>query len=451
MTAPEVTLVEALAANDERGAELALECLMSSDALSGLVRLLVALRGARGDGVSTALRAEWIALARELALRKDRDFDAKIGALEARESARSPALAEVLAHPDDDAPRRAYAAVLTQRTDPRGEFIDVQCELARGVDDASRKKALEDREAALRKGHEGEWLRWLRGALGVEFSCDFHRGFAESVYVSAEAFPEVAEALFALAPVQKLTCWDVTAKAIPRLAAVAQLGRVRALDLSFNHRDARARHLGAKGARALFKSPHLGALRRLNLLEQRIGDDGALALARGQSLGALTDLNLSGNELTAAGAASLASCARLSALRTLDLVDNAIGDEGAAALASSPHLRALSELHLVSNGISARGAVALASSSAFGALETLSLGGNLLGDEGVIALAQSSALARLRSLQLWGVGVGPEGARALAESAALPSLCEVNLYGNPIGEPAAEALRARFRGIILAQ
>ena len=45
-------------------------------------------------------------------------------------------LDEVLGHPDDDVPRRVYADWLSERGDPRGELIAVQCELSvRGAHD----------------------------------------------------------------------------------------------------------------------------------------------------------------------------------------------------------------------------------------------------------------------------------------------------------------------------
>jgi uncharacterized protein (TIGR02996 family) len=40
-------------------------------------------------------------------------------------------LDDIIAAPDDDAPRLVYADWLLAREDPRGELITVQCELAR--------------------------------------------------------------------------------------------------------------------------------------------------------------------------------------------------------------------------------------------------------------------------------------------------------------------------------
>src|SRR2546422_761256 len=43
----------------------------------------------------------------------------------------APFLRAICAHPDDDGPRLVYADWLDERGDPRGEFIRVQCGLAK--------------------------------------------------------------------------------------------------------------------------------------------------------------------------------------------------------------------------------------------------------------------------------------------------------------------------------
>jgi uncharacterized protein (TIGR02996 family) len=52
-------------------------------------------------------------------------------------------LQAILAAPDDDTPRLVYADWLDERGDPRGEFIRLQCELAKlAVADGRRPKRL---------------------------------------------------------------------------------------------------------------------------------------------------------------------------------------------------------------------------------------------------------------------------------------------------------------------
>src|SRR4051794_4488118 len=76
-------------------------------------------------------------------------------------------LEAIRAEPDADVHRMAYADWLSERDDPRGEFIRVQCELARmGPDDPCRAP-LAERETELLRLHEVDWtdrafVRWLK-------------------------------------------------------------------------------------------------------------------------------------------------------------------------------------------------------------------------------------------------------------------------------------------------
>jgi uncharacterized protein (TIGR02996 family) len=69
--------------------------------------------------------------------------------------------------PDDDTPRLVFADWLSERGNVRGEFIRVQCELARMAEDDPGRPALAEREKELLAAHQREWLDlafvdWLR-------------------------------------------------------------------------------------------------------------------------------------------------------------------------------------------------------------------------------------------------------------------------------------------------
>src|SRR6516165_5845774 len=74
-------------------------------------------------------------------------------------------LHDILAHPDDDAPRLIYADWLEEHNNPRGEFIRVQCALARLDDEDPRRWPLEQREGELLQQYEQQWLTPLRELL----------------------------------------------------------------------------------------------------------------------------------------------------------------------------------------------------------------------------------------------------------------------------------------------
>jgi uncharacterized protein (TIGR02996 family) len=67
-------------------------------------------------------------------------------------------LRAIIGDPDDDTARLIYADWLDERGDPRGEFIRVQCQLARLPQADSRVEGLHARERALLKDHQQEWL-----------------------------------------------------------------------------------------------------------------------------------------------------------------------------------------------------------------------------------------------------------------------------------------------------
>src|SRR5690348_15259175 len=70
--------------------------------------------------------------------------------------------ADIIAHPDDDAPRLILADWLEdhgdEHTAARAEFIRLQIELAGLGEDDPRRAALERRGKGLLAGHEKAWL-----------------------------------------------------------------------------------------------------------------------------------------------------------------------------------------------------------------------------------------------------------------------------------------------------
>src|SRR6516162_6088198 len=100
-------------------------------------------------------------------------------------------LHEILAHPDDDAPRLIYADWLDEHNDPRGEFIRIQCALAQLSDEDPHRWPLEQREQELLREHEAKWLPKDMG----QAQCIFRRGFVEEIELFAQDFLTVAERL----------------------------------------------------------------------------------------------------------------------------------------------------------------------------------------------------------------------------------------------------------------
>src|SRR4051812_12937455 len=95
-------------------------------------------------------------------------------------------LQDILENREDDTPRRGYADWLIDQGDEvnaaRGEFIHLQCELAK-LPPGPRPAPLVRRERELLETHGREWGS-LFGRLGC--TCwEYRRGFVEGVGVAA--------------------------------------------------------------------------------------------------------------------------------------------------------------------------------------------------------------------------------------------------------------------------
>jgi uncharacterized protein (TIGR02996 family) len=260
-------------------------------------------------------------------------------------------LQDILAHPDDDAPRLIYADWLEERGDAgsvaRAEFIRVQCSLASGQIPQERRGELLRREKQILNDWDAVWVRPIRRIVE---NWEFHRGFIHYVGMAADKFQSHASRLFRRVPVQHLRLWPrmyhrsfpvVESLNIAELADNRFLNRLLSLDLSENHLE--SRHV-----RALVVSEHLTHLTELSLAFNRIGDGGIRALAASPLMGRLERLDLCGNDIGAAGLRALAQALeRLdrsqigSRLKRLDLFYHDLSTAAQRVIAESKLLRCL--------------------------------------------------------------------------------------------------------------
>jgi uncharacterized protein (TIGR02996 family) len=140
---------------------------------------------------------------------------------------------EVLAHPHSDDPRRVYADWLSERGDPRGEFIAVQCELARAFD-----PELAERERQLLAEYGPRWVEELgmrkpeRSVPGESLPVVFHRGFPAQICVGID---ELASVHFDQMPLRHLVVSGLRDENITKLVDMPAIAGITALGL----RDAR--------------------------------------------------------------------------------------------------------------------------------------------------------------------------------------------------------------------
>ena len=358
----------------------------------------------------------------------------------------------VCASPDDDAPRLVFADWLDERDDPRGEFIRIQCALAKMPATDPARTLLLDREAVLIARYHAPWSEPLRGIAGWT---EFRRGFVDTVNMETRKFLSRGEELFKLAPVRHVRFLDVGGN-LPRLVASPLLSRITSLTMY-------AQHLGDDLAPALVDSPHLTGLRHLNVGRNRIGDRGVQRIARYNRFTDLRSIDLSDNAIRDTGMRAVAESSRLANLDTIDLRRNELTRSGLASLCSSSTLTSLRHLGIALNDLGAprdfeAGAESVVSLSSLDLsenglnsealreviglpgllnLERFDLGHNEIGNAGAAILANWSGAAHLRFLRLPGNRIGDDGARALARSAYLYQLTDLDVSDNPMHDPGA--------------
>lgn len=213
-----------------------------------------------------------------------------------------PSLDDVLAAPDDDAPRLVWADALLEQGDARGELVVVQCALARGGLPRERSIPLRRREQELLAN-----ARAWSGLEGLASNVTFRRGFVDGIEVTADVLLAQHEAIFAKAPllrrvrVRGLDFQDERAE-----EGLARIERVLSLD--------RIRHL-ALPAVARWVSPPWGELSSV----ETVGCEGDIvaSLCRTRRLRSLTGLTLEGADASMLRA--LAASPDAAALDVLDL------------------------------------------------------------------------------------------------------------------------------------
>src|SRR5262245_15747409 len=269
--------------------------------------------------------------------------------------------------PDDDTPRLVYADWLEEHDDPRGEFIRLQCTLAKMSRGDPGFRELEAREGQMRAKLRRQLVGPKKGsALDLRFS----RGLLENVTALGD---EGVRQFLARAP----GLFQMGLESVSLMPNVAGRGRHRRgvpLDVEIVQDLAQSPWLGqlrklhapgldAAGIQVLAASPHLTWLRSLNLSGNRLehaARQAVLALLESPSLGQVTTLKLSGSHwrdwygavaevqpvIGPEGVRALAGSPHAERLRTLDLSWNDIDDGAAEALARSPHLANLDKLFL---------------------------------------------------------------------------------------------------------
>ena len=396
-------------------------------------------------------------------------------------------IAEIAKSPSDDAPRLAYAQWLESMGNPRGEFIRLQCEIARRewrnpIDPFPINPKLYQRESQLLRLYAEEWLDDF-GPLPLDKDAfAFHRGMLDEVECDIDFFvhsgrellipslptlrrlsllrreEEISEGLNAASHLKRFTWLNLEkcplgSVRVVELLSSSVVSNIRSMRLGFEHytdkqwlRDEEW-ILGSDVFLAICSSPHLAQLIELRCPTMDLVASDLEKLPRASHWVNLEVLDLSDCEIDADGLKSLLSSSQPPVhLRYLDIEGNpAVGDQGSAALAGSLQANSVELLNLANTNMGLEGLRQLCSSSSIGNLAFLYLDGNGIDERGFDVLAQTDALANLKILQLKRTAPHALGLTTLVSSVVFNETNKLNLDSCAISDAEIVAMLASFR------
>jgi uncharacterized protein (TIGR02996 family) len=373
----------------------------------------------------------------------------------------------ILADPDADAPRLAYAEWLAANgQSARAAFIRAQVAEAalpvptRPADPwqpgfslgpsswteppsvpqyfaytphSQERQRLRDEINALRDGHAAE----LRGELPDDWpeeKPDYRRGFVEGLKIPVGQLARDPARYLDAAPITSLTLsWDYPFglkhdQLAPAVAAIPQLTRLKYLGFY-----AAGREFVSAFVRAFAVMPEAARLRVLDLSRTDVEEETLLAVLYSDHLRDLHTLRLSSNTLSPEFLEVLGATEKLPGLRALDFGGCKLTPEGAERFFRGRLLGQLTGLTLTWNPTFGEGgAAALAACPHLARFRFLSLGRCALGDGGCRRLAESRFADNLEALNLGKCDVTGAGVAALLASDSLPKLNTLLVDYNPI-------------------
>ena len=226
----------------------------------------------------------------------------------------------ILATPQDDSPRLRYAKWLEGCGNPLGEFIHLQCLLARNRVSMSLID-YERREQQLLAAYRPAWAQILDERVDW---CSFRRGFVEEIALSDRQLIRYGRDLFRQLPVQDIHLKS-DGQRLDRLPNLPDLRHTMFLDLS-------SQGFGDDGIERLAESPFLAHVHGLNLSSCFVGDPGLEALGDSPHLGQLRELYLNDNPITEDGIRQFVMSPLLDQLDVLHVSFTSIGPDAVELL-----------------------------------------------------------------------------------------------------------------------
>lgn len=345
-------------------------------------------------------------------------------------------LRAIHANPDDDTPRLVYADWLAETGDPdRGEFIRVQCDLARLDQADPRRPALEDREHELLAEHEPRWI----GEPADLHEWRFERGFLSEIATTPWAMRGCGSDLFANHPIRRWRVMTGDRDMSPDSLVFSESGwtaRLEALDFAGSFQwISELEHFLTRA--------NLERLRELDLTGREDVDDLPHILARCPFRDALTVLRCGGGydgEMRALDVRDLVRTLDWCELAELAVPGTMLDADDLRTLLASNGGQSLTSLDISDNGIEPDGWEAFLSARC--RLRELDLSGTPLGAITLDRLLQCPAAGELRALHLNRCGSAMANTAALARSRFWQQAEELRMRGGTVPTHALDPLFA---------
>jgi uncharacterized protein (TIGR02996 family) len=339
---------------------------------------------------------------------------------------------DIIANPEDDTPRLVYADWLEENGDPkRAEFIRVQIEAARLVEDDPMYEGLATRAEELLQRDRDNWFGDLAGARYT-----VARGFPASLKADALWFAErgsVPQYPLRHVMVRTMNAQSrLTAGLLDRLSACNGLERITDL-------EAYRPLIGPGAILAFLREARVSALECLSLVGTGPGVFLLDWLAHPYHQPRFDALALEGAEISGNAIGNFE--ALLPRLRVFSLKDVPQSASIMKALGQARDLSRLRELRLNYVEATAERLRPILTNRTLGDLEVLDLSGNHLG-VGLVPLLTPGRFPKLRSLYLYLNGCSPDGVRALCNALPPSGMEALSLAYSRIGDEGAAHLAA---------
>jgi uncharacterized protein (TIGR02996 family) len=360
----------------------------------------------------------------------------------------APFIDEILSSPDELGNYAVYADWLSDRGDPRGEFIHVQLALEDESLTAAKRKKLQTKEKSLLKKHERDWLENLASLL---VDNDFPEELGEYVFGDAFNFKFARGFLDTLEVAYLIPLFAKEIEAYPHIRMLRQLVLAdvpsgdELVDAFEMYEDKEWDYEECPGLAAL------GGTAFDNLRKFQIGDNDQSKLGDGaerllKRMPKLQSLHL---EITEVDSKDIFR-AKLPELRELTVLH--LSKYDVAALAKNKCMSNLESIHFhphaaendyVDNAfIDQKDVSAICKSKNLGSLRNLTLNCADVGDKGLKEIVDSGLLKQLAKLELSHAGISDEGAELLVQADS--ELEYLGLKGSYLSAAMIKALKKSF-------